>query len=280
MRHHDSIPAALAERVRRFELEGGTPVAARDAATVLLLRDAPRGPEVLLLRRVASMAFAAGMHAFPGGGVDPRDGTTDVAWAGPEPVAWAARLGSAEPLARALVCAAVRETFEECGVLLAGPSPSEVVADVAAAEWEASRQALLARARGLGDLLAAAGLVLRSDLLRAWSRWVTPEPEPRRYDARFFVAALPTGQATRDVGGESDATVWLRPAEALAAADAGDIALMPPTSQTLREIGGYRTVAEVLAAAEQRDLAPVRPRLVVHAGGGHVLLPGDPGFDR
>src|SRR5699024_2709282 len=113
---------------------GSDPVAVKDAATVVLLRDAPAGPEVFLQRRVAAMAFAAGMTVFPGGGVDERDSDTSVDWSGPGPAVWAQRFGCGESLARALVCAAVRETFEESGVLLAADS-SGVVADTSGYEW-------------------------------------------------------------------------------------------------------------------------------------------------
>ncbi len=123
-----------------------TPVEPRDAATVILLRSSEHGPAIYYLRRQVSMEFAGGMCVYPGGGVDPRDFDADVAWAGPEPAEWAARLGCDEDMARALVCAAVRETFEESGVLLAGPHADEVVADTTGEDWEADRVALESRA--------------------------------------------------------------------------------------------------------------------------------------
>jgi 8-oxo-dGTP pyrophosphatase MutT (NUDIX family) len=147
------------------------------------------------------MAFAAQMHAFPGGGVDARDGDLDVPWAGPDPQEWATALGSSRTQARELVCAAVRELFEECGVLLAGPDEHTVVADLSDPSWEQDRQGLLTRTIALSQLLTRRHLVLRTDLLRAWAHWTTPVFEPRRYDTRFFVAALPAGQRAQDVGG-------------------------------------------------------------------------------
>lgn len=220
---------------------GAVPV--RDAATVILLRP---GPEVYLLRRRSTMAFAAGAHVFPGGAVDPWDTAPDIGWAGPDAAAWARTLGVAEPLARGLVCAAVRETFEESGVLLAGPDEHTVVADTAGLEEE--RLALIDRRLSFAEFLAGHGLVLRSDLLRFWSRWITPPGRPRRYDTRFFVAALPPGQRPRDVGGEADQAVWLAPAEALRRHERGEIALMRPTRHNLGEIAEYGDVAAVLAA--------------------------------
>jgi hypothetical protein len=107
------------------------------------------------------------------------------------------------------VAAAVRETFEESGVLLAGESPSSVVADVSGDDWEADRLALESRELSFADLLQRRGLVLRTDLLAAWTHWITPEFEPRRFDTRFFVAALPPGQRTRDIFGEADRVAWM-----------------------------------------------------------------------
>jgi 8-oxo-dGTP pyrophosphatase MutT (NUDIX family) len=165
----------------------------RQAATVLILRDGAPGLEVYLLRRTRGMPFAGGMTAYPGGGVDPRDGDTDIAWAGPAPDRWAEAFGCDERTARELVCAAVRETFEEAGVLLAGdPDGVGVVPDVSGDDWEEQRQALLARELSLAELLAGRGLAVRSDLLRPFAHWITPPVEPRRYDTKFFVAALPT----------------------------------------------------------------------------------------
>lgn len=240
-------------------------VPVRDAATVILLRE---GPQVYLLRRKPTMAFAPGMHVFPGGSVDPRDTAPGLAWAGPDPAEWARLLDVPEPAARGLVCAAVRETFEESGVLLAGPDEHAVVADTTG--LEAERLALLAGRLSFAELLTGHGLVLRSDLLRFWARWITPEGAPRRFDTRFFVAALPPGQRTRDVGGEADRVVWLPPAEALRRADRGEIALMRPTRHTLREVAGYADVAAVLAA--RRRIVPVRPRLVTENGETRLVL--------
>jgi 8-oxo-dGTP pyrophosphatase MutT (NUDIX family) len=148
------VPAQLAAAASAFLAEDREPVPARKASTVVLVRDGAAGIELYLLRRQTSMAFAAGMYVFPGGGVDPRDADTDIAWSGPPPAAWADRLGVAEALARGLVSAAVRETFEESGVLLAGQSSSSVVADVSSAEWEADRLALESREISLAQLLS------------------------------------------------------------------------------------------------------------------------------
>ena len=151
----------MASVVRAVIESNAEPVTPRDAATVMLLRPAPtsttaagagRGFEVYMLRRKPTMAFAPGAYVFPGGSVDLRDADEEVAWAGPDVAQWGELLATAPQLARALVCAAVRETFEESGVLLAGPTVDSVVADTTGEDWEADRQALLDRSLSLAEL--------------------------------------------------------------------------------------------------------------------------------
>lgn len=262
MRGVHDVPHPLRERARAF-LDAGDAAevaAARHAATVVLLRDTAGGLEVYLLRRTGTMAFAAGMHVFPGGSVDPRDGEAATVWAGPPPADWARWLGCDDALARSLVCAAVRETFEESGVLLAGPGDDRVVADTTGAEYERDRARLLDRSLSMAGMLAERGLVLRSDLLRPWAHWITPEFEPRRFDTRFFVAAVPPGQRPRHVSTEADRATWLPVAEAVAGYDEGALEMLPPTIVALREIAVLGTVEHVLAAP--REVRPVLPRLV------------------
>jgi 8-oxo-dGTP pyrophosphatase MutT (NUDIX family) len=248
------IPPGLLRHAREFYAAGREPVAPKLAATVLLVRP---DYEVYAIRRVPTMPFAAGMYAFPGGTVDPRDAGSDVRWAGPTPAEWATRLGQPESAAQAIVCAAVREVFEESGVLLAGPSDSTVVGDVSGDDWEAERAALVDRRLGFADMLRGRDLVLRADLLAPWSRWITPEFEPRRYDTYFFLTRLPDGQLTRNVGGEADLVTWLRPA------DRGDLPMLPPTSVTLGEVAGFDSIDELIAASKERDAAtPITPTLV------------------
>ncbi|WP_326737130.1 NUDIX hydrolase [Streptomyces sp. NBC_00464] len=255
-------PPEWPDRIRALaagELTAATP---RRAATVMLLRDAAAGtgggPAVHMLRRRTSMAFAGGAYAYPGGGVDPRDDDRLVGWAGPSLEDWAKRLGAGTPAeAQAIVCAAVRETYEEAGVLLAGPTAGTVVTDTTGADWEADREALVARELSFAEFLDRRGLVLRSDLLGAWARWITPEFEPRRYDTWFFVAALPAGQRTRNASTEADRTVWIGPGEAADGYDRGELTMMPPTVSTLRALRPYATAAQALEAASGQDLTPV-----------------------
>ncbi|WP_017539491.1 MULTISPECIES: NUDIX hydrolase [Nocardiopsis] len=247
------------------------PVRPRDAATVMLVRDAPGGVEVYMLRRAPSMPFAPGAYAFPGGRVDERDADRDVRWAGPPPAAWARVLGTGEPQARALVCAAVRETFEESGVLLAGPSPDAVVQDTRGDDWEADRAALVDRTLPFAAMLDRRGLVLRSDLLTAWSQWITPAPEPRRYDTRFFAARIPDGQQARDVGGEADRRAWMAAGEAVRRWRDGEIAMLPPTVSTCMDLQACGSVAAVMAA--EREIAPIEPVLEEVDGEPRIVVP-------
>jgi 8-oxo-dGTP pyrophosphatase MutT (NUDIX family) len=274
------LPREIADHARAISTGAMTAAQPRHAATVVLLRDGASGIEGYLLRRQKTMAFAAGMYVFPGGSVDPRDeALPDSHWVGPRAADWAPILTADDAVAKALVCAAVRETFEESGVVLAGSDADNVVADTTADDWETDRLALLDRSLSLAAMLDRRGLVLRADLLRPWAHWITPEVEPRRFDTRFFVAALPTGQRTRDVGGEADKVTWIRPADALAAFERGEIGLMPPTAFTLGELAAYDTVQDVLAAGDARDVKPVLPKiLVTDDDEAHLLLPHDEGY--
>jgi 8-oxo-dGTP pyrophosphatase MutT (NUDIX family) len=241
------------------------PLPVRPAATVMLVRDGvpePSGLEVFLMRRHAAMEFAAGMTVFPGGGVDDRDRNIGASWYGPEPGWWAERFGIDADLAEALVCAAARETFEESGVLFAGPAddPDGIVSDASA--YHRARAALADNSLSFADFLRGEGLVLRADLLRPWANWVTPEEErTRRYDTFFFVGALPAGQRADGDNTESDHAAWVSPQAAIEDFAGGRSLLLPPTWTQLDSLAG-RTVAEVLAV--ERAITRVLPKLTVH----------------
>jgi 8-oxo-dGTP pyrophosphatase MutT (NUDIX family) len=268
------LPPQFLERARAAQDPSFVAATPRDAATVALVRDAPGGMQVYLLRRVRGMAFAGGMHVFPGGSVDSADATADIGWAGPPAADWAADFATSEPMARSLVCAAVRETFEESGVLLAGASADDVLADVSTDEWELERVALESRQHSLSELLSRRGLVLRSDLLRPLAHWITPEIEPKRFDTRFFLARLPEGQVTRTAGTEADQRMWLRPADALDQ----ELTMLPPTRAVLTELAAYDDVDTALTAP--RPISPVLPKLLVDDDKLVFLLPGDDGYPR
>ena len=157
-------------------------------------------------------------------------------------------------------------------MLLAGPAPVHLPAE--------ERAALVAHRRTLGQVLADAGLVLRADLLTAWSRWITPEAAPKRYDTLFFVAQVPAGQIADAQTTEAVEAAWWHPATALEGAERGELQLMPPTARTLQEIAEYPDAAAVLAAAGRRVIRPVLPQVRRDGERRVVLLPGDPGFEE
>ncbi|MEO3823109.1 NUDIX hydrolase [Actinomadura sp. B10D3] len=266
------LPDSFRDQVEAIRDGRAEPPPARHAATVVVLRDHERhGLQAFMLRRVRSMVFAPGAYVFPGGSVDPRDGEAEPAWSGPPPAEWGRAFKADETLARELVCAAVRETFEETLVLLAGPTGETVVDDTRGDDWEADRQALLDRSQSFGEFLARRGLVLRADLLRPWAHWITPKIEPKRYDTRFFVAAMPRGQRARDVSTEADRVAWVRPAEAAERAEKGEWPMLPPTVATLAELAAFDTVADVLAA--RREIVVHEPVAEIVDGEAYLVLP-------
>jgi 8-oxo-dGTP pyrophosphatase MutT (NUDIX family) len=274
------VPRQLGERAREIAAGRLSPVVPRDAATIMLLRQEP-GVEAYLLRRTRELEFAPGVCVFPGGSVDEQDADLQIPWTGPAPAEFAGQLGTSQARARALICAAVRETFEEAGVLLAGPSPTSLVDDSAALARD--RHSLLEGSTSFGELLSRRGLMLRADLLTPWARWITPEASPRRYDTWFFAAALPPGQ-TAGLGqanpGEADSGTWLRPGAALESARAGEITLLPPTVVTLGELAAHEELAGILS--QRRVIAPRLPTVMTEEHRVWLAMPpldpqaGDP----
>lgn len=257
-----TLPEHLLDKAREFLDGTREPAEAKAAATVVLVRDgdgAPGGLDVYLLRRHVGMAFAAGMSVFPGGGVDPRDAELDLSlWAGPSPQEWAERMDCTVEQAVELLCAAVRETFEESGVLLAGTADA-VVADTTGDDWEKDRAALEAHELSMTEFLTRRGLVLRTDLLSVLGGWLTPNFEPKRYLTWFFVATLPEGQVTRDVSTESDQVEWFPVREAIKLADAKQMMLLPPTYATMCELYDACSAEEALAHARDLPFEMIEP---------------------
>lgn len=242
------------------------------ASTVVLLRDSPSGLEAYVQRRHRGLRFAGGMYAFPGGRIDPADHELpDELWSGPDATAWGRRFGADPAQARAHVVGVVRELFEEAGVLLARPGRQD-----GRLPDEAARAALAAGQSSLADVLASCGLVLDAEGLTGWARWVTPRLEPRRFDAWFFLASVPDGQEPRVATEESHDGRWVRPSEAVAAVERGDLAMLPPTWWTLRQLADAPSVAAALADP------PMMERYTVgwaRRGDDVVLvLPDDPDY--
>ena len=250
------------------EHDGTRPV--KDASTVMVVRDSEAGPEVFVARRVKGMAFAGGMTVFPGGGVDAADDDPDLAWTGPAPQWWADRLGCEESRARRLVCAAARETFEECGVLLADHLDGSPVAD--AGRYHGARADLEAHELTFSHFLSTEELSLAAGRLRPFDHWITPAVEPRRYDTRFFLAALPNGQEPDDQTTEVDLTMWARPTDLLDDFRSGRSMLLPPTWVQLHNLSAFDDVASALAA--EPDISPVEPEIIEYRGGLRVGFDG------
>ena len=224
----------------------------------MLLRHEAGALEVFMLRRTNAAAFAGGMYVFPGGRVDPADGDGDEAY----------------------VVAAIRECFEECGVLLAADAQGGTVVD---------GHPVLEHRHDVHDgsvdmrmLAAEHGLALSVDRLVWVSHWITPKGEAaRRFDTRFFVAACPPGQRSHHDDSETVASMWVRPADALAAFERGELQLMPPTVANLEFLSAHHTVDDAIAAARTIGVPPaILPKVsVVDGRFMGVAMPDDPDYD-
>lgn len=261
------LNSELAERAGSIVRGTMEPAPARDAATVVIVREPA---EILMLKRPGTMNFAAGAYVFPGGRVDAADADPRVGWHGPSPAEFGARLGAPADEARALVVAAVRETYEESGVLLAGTPDGQTVIP-SGAEWETDRAALNAGDLSFPDFLLKRGLVVLADRIVPWARWITPAAEPRRYDTRFFAALMPEGQTVDGHAAEADTIAWVNPASALGAARAGEIMLLPPTATTLGEFAVAGDIAGFLH--QPREITPIQPVILAEDGDAWLEVP-------
>ncbi|MGZ8734409.1 MAG: NUDIX hydrolase [Acidimicrobiia bacterium] len=250
----------------------------RDAATVMLVRNAP-DLQVFMLRRNLRSEWVAGAYVFPGGAVDPED-RSDESYArcpGRNDAAASALLGI-DSGGLGFWVAAIRESFEEAGVLLARPQ-GDAALDLS--DLESERAAVNRGDRRFLDVLTAQDLVLDVDRLHLFSHWITPAGMPRRYDTWFFVAEAPEGHAYLHDDGETVASTWISPADALERADAGELELIFPTRRSLEALTRFETASEVVAVVgDASDLPPAtQPRIVADGNGARLLLPGDPGYD-
>ena len=256
------------------------PVVPVPAATVILLRDAAAGPEVLLLARHAHSVFLPDMYVFPGGRVEDEDHALAERVAGLSRAAASARLATV-PAEQALgfFVAGVRETFEESGILLARRRGSAELLD-------ADSAAALARHRlgvqngdaSFRDLVLGEDLVLAAELLSVHAHWITPEDSPRRFDTIFFATETPRGQRALHDGVELTDHVWLQPSLALADFRAGRRQMIIPTWANLETLEGFPTAAEALAASRLRPIVPILPILVERDGQRRVVIPEDAGY--
>jgi len=262
----------------------GADVPVRDAATVMLVRDGADGLEVFMLRRNPRSVFVGGAYVFPGGAVDDHDRHVDLEpiCAGRTDAAASAALG-VDAGGLAFWVAAIRESFEEAGVLLAYDAAGDVVRfddPVLDARFRGHRAEVDRGDLRLVDLCAAEGLTLACDTMHYFSHWITPVGPPRRFDTRFFVARAPDAQVPLHDDGEAVAQLWVRPVEALARHAAGELEMILPTIRNLEAIVRFDdTDALIEAARAIADVPAMLPRIVVEDGGVRILLPGDPGYD-
>jgi len=267
------------------------PTALRQAATVMLVRDAAEPDrdgstlEVLMVRRNLNSDFVGGAFVFPGGSVDPLDGGAE---------AEAACIGRSDAEASTLLgiasgglaywVAALRETFEEAGLLLATRpgGPPLLAGEVGEeARFVAERAAVNAGTRRFLDLCRDEGLRLLVGEVHYFAHWIAPRGAPRRFDTRFFVAAAPPGQKAAHDAGETIADTWISPRQALEGHRNGVFELIFPTIRNLQAIGRFATAGALLEAAERASGAvpTIEPRVVADGNGVRILLPGDEGYD-
>lgn len=263
--------------------------APRPAATLMLVRDppggAPGGLEVLMVRRSLRSSFVGGAYVFPGGAVEDADrgGDAEARCLGRDDRTASGVLGV--PVGGlAYWVAALRECFEEAGILLAcrdGGRLLELREPSAVRRFSEHRAAINRGERSLLEVCAAEGLHLAVDRVHYFAHWITPELAPRRYDTRFFVAMAPAEQTALHDEGEMIADLWTRPGDALSRHRAGEIELIFPTIRNLQAIARFETAEELVRAAAHASGVPsVLPRVVTDGNGVRVLLPGDPGYDQ
>lgn len=241
----------------------------RPASTVLLVRDSAEGMEVFMVVRHHQIDFASGALVFPGGSIDSEDAVI---------AADLARCGGDHGLdekARAFRVAAVRETFEECGVLLARPRGKKTLVDGARVDGIAKKAA----GRTFGELIAAEDLELALDKLTPFAHWVTPTPLPKRFDTHFFIAAAPEDQLALHDGSESVDSVWINPARTLAEARTGKYTIVFATRLNVEMLGRQNDVAAAIEAARVRKIVTVQPEVLQRDDKGVKLrIPLEAGY--
>lgn len=272
----DRLPEGFAERV---EQPVPHPAPPRPAATIVLMREARPGLQILLLRRARSSGFVPGAWVFPGGRVDTADGVSRVAdrLLGPDAATAASRLGmssDAEPTPLAYYVAALREAFEETGLLVGRALDAHRGHPPGAGDLRVSalRKALMADEVTFSEVLDALGC-RGGGAVEYIAHWITPVVEPRRYDTRFFAASVPEGSEPVLDPREMTHALWLTPAEALARYRDGALPMVFPTIKTLESLTAFRSPAQALAAFAAREIPAILPRLVTTPTGIGLELP-------
>jgi 8-oxo-dGTP pyrophosphatase MutT (NUDIX family) len=241
------------------------------AATILLLRDGAHGLEVFMVKRHHQIDFASGALVFPGGKVDPHDGD-------PALRNHADGAGALDDLRLGLAACAIREGFEESGILLARAQGRADYIDAAAATALAPwRPKLNASEAGLVEFLAKENLRLACDALVPFAHWVTPTFMPKRFDTYFYLAATPEGQLGRHDGSESVDSVWVNP---LAAIEDKRWTIIFPTKMNLLRLGKANNVAEAIATAKSTPIVTVEPKVMPKGDGQVLTIPEEAGYGK
>jgi 8-oxo-dGTP pyrophosphatase MutT (NUDIX family) len=255
----------------------------RLAATVLLLRDSDNGIEVFMEKRHIKSDFVGGAYVFPGGAVDPSDAdSAEELCSGLDDDAASKRLG-VDDNGLAFYVAAIRECFEEAGVLLAYDSTGELLSfedEAVEDHYKKLRDQLNSGDITIQQIARQEGLTLATDLIEYWSHWITPAGQPRRYDTYFFAVRAPSSQTAAHDDWELTSSAWVTPMEALDRGAAREWMIIFPTVKNLIELGSHATAEKALAAARAKPELPAnQPKVRVVDGVGRVVLPGDEGYE-
>ena len=248
-----------------------------DAATVIVLRDSDDGPEVFMVRRHGKSSFMANAWVYPGGRVDDADA---------QPEALSHIIGTPQPLGLAsdtrqagFYLAAIRETFEEAGILLARRRDDQDWIDLEEApQFAEYRTQLQGYERSLTAIADDEDLVFPVEQLRYFAHWVTPTFEPKRFDTYFFLARAPQRQNALHDAKETTDSFWIQPHDVLRRFEAGELYLAPPTERTLGRLCGFESVDEIFAAADDFEPPCIIPHLLTTDDSPVLLLPGDPEY--
>lgn len=254
------------------------PVEPRVAAAIILLRDRPQGGvETFMVRRHVRSEFVPDVYVFPGGSVKPGDREAEMALALPPA---GTHLGETT-LGAGVRAAAIRELFEEAGVLLVGRDGRLLaVTSERAAHFAEYRRQLQQNETTLAEIARAEGLALATDRLLYFAHWITPEAMPKRFDTFFFVAAAPEEQQAAHDQLETTAGAWIHPADALDQSQQGSFPLVFATIHQLQDLGVFTSVADAQQRLSQREIPVIMPRAALRDGEVVIRLPGEPGYDE
>ena len=239
------------------------------SATILMLRADASALEVFMVVRHHQIDFASGALVFPGGKVDARDGFVRDRCQGGHP----------DDALLTLQVAAIREAFEECGILLARPAGSDLlISGERLKTLEHFRQPLAVGEMGIGEFLEQENLILACDQLIPYAHWVTPEMMPKRFDTHFYLAIAPKDHLAVHDGHESVDSIWISPADALAGASDGTYTIIFPTRLNVEMLATSDSVEGAIADANAREIVTVLPWVEKRDDGNYVCVSADAGY--